>query len=744
MASNLDLGPLQTSGTGPGPDLGPIQAAGGASGNIAQTATLQINVDFGTGVVGAGLLVIQTATLEIAVNFPAGGGVNTQTLVQVSTLEISVSFGTGEFFISIDQQYTLKIPVQFFSGAVLIDNGRLFTIFLDGVDITPMVLVNTLQVVQQLSQASTASFGLWDKAGVVVPQVGQDVQIYELKTFTRIFGGSVEQPVQTAFQALPGHLFIGSGGGATSSPGTTGVGSATGGGADASGSSGGVQCSDYSTYLSRRYVGKQYPIVIPPVASLMSDIFFDIIQTYLAAAGFTFKFTGDPGTQLGPLTFPWVTIQSAFNQLSSSTGWEFSVDPYKVVRIFPPGSGIGSAPFNITDDNGTPYAESLTLEYYRSLYRNRQGVMAPSQTTYLWTDIFSGVSPGPFPQDPQFTDGIRQQFFTSYLLTATPQITVNGVAQSVGQIGPGVHLSTPGFQWFWLGPQSVGVFQNTSDTPLSPFDVLEVSYPSSVPTIYWVQDDAQIAERAAIEGGDGIYEDVEQAPTTTSPEAIFAYAAGLLQRYGSSGIPFQISYATRSTGLMVGQVQDIVLSNPLVNLINGIISALTISDVDGEFLTYSVTVIQANYQGNWTQFFQALITGSQLPVPANFVVYTWTIAPTVSNVTNTGANNGTQPGVRTIQNQAELLQSISVTMVNPVPALVSIGVLWNGAGVLSGVSFRPNEVGTQVIFPPIPTPTQGPILFKAGDVLQTFAGGGFVSPGPIDVIVEVTTSIVTP
>jgi hypothetical protein len=739
MASYLDLGPLQTSGAGPGPDLGPLQAAGSSGGNLAQTATLVITIAFGTGIIGGSQVLTQTATLTIPVTF-GSGAINAQTISQVSTLNVPVTFGTGQLAQSLKQLYTLKIPFGFTNGAVLANIGRTFTIFLEGVDVTELVLVNTLQIVQQLSQATTASFGLWDPAGVVVPQVGQDVQIYV--GTARVFGGSVEQPVQTAFQALPGHLFTGSGGGATSSPGSTGVGSATGGGADASGSSGGVQCSDYSVYLSRRYVGKYYPIIIPPVPALMSDMFNDIIQSYLANDGFTFKYTGDPGENLGPITFPWVTVQAAFNTMSSATGWEFSVDPYKRIRIFPPGSGTGRAPFNVTDDDGNPYAESLSLEYFRSLYRNRQGVMSPTSSTYLWEDTFSGTAPGPYPQQPQYTDGIRQLFYTQYELTAAPVVNVNGVAQTVGLIGAGITLSSPGYQWFWLGPGSVGLFQNTSDTPLSSADTLTVQYPSPVPTIYWVQDDAQIAARAAIEGGDGIYEDVEQAPTTTAPDAIFAYAAGLLLRYGSQGIPFQIGYSTRTAGLSAGQVQDIILSNPAISLLGGIISACTISDIDGQFLTYSVTVIQANYQGNWTQFFAALVAAAQIPQGGNFVNYTWDIAPTVANVSNTGASNGQQPGVRIVINQAELVMALSVTMVNPVNALVSFALESNGSGILGNIIFEPNQTGTQTLWPTPPSPTQSPLQVTAGDQLSIFVGGGFTDPGPTDAIVTVTTSII--
>lgn len=676
-------------------------------GNLAQTAALAVHITFGTGHVGT---------------------VGT-TLSQTAPLNINVTFGTGALSQSLRQRYPLTVKVSFPSGALL-SAERAFTMFIDGRDVSPFILRNSLQINNQLSQATTASFAMFDRSGAVpVPAVGQEVLVYH--GTLRIFGGGVEQPVQTAYQALGAHLFSGSGG----SAGASDVGGATSGGA-----SGGVQCTDFSYLLTRRYVGKTYAI-----NAFLAVVVQDIVDTYLAADGFSYDPSdGQPDIDMGPnLLFNWVTVQQAFNTISSNTGWEFTVDYYKVIRFYPAGSGTGPAPFSIVEDGQgnvpTVLAETLSLAYSRGQYRNRQGIRSPTQSSFLWQDIFSAAQPGPFPNSPQPPDGIRTDFITLYGILATPQVFVNGAPQVVISI---LDVATSGgaYDWYWIPQQGFpapapGVFQNQAHTPLSPTDVLTVNYSSQLSPIYWVQDNAQIAERAAIEGNTGIYEDVEDAPSTTDPAAIATYAQGLLDRYGKNGIPYTVNYSTDSDGLFAGMLQEIMLTNPAIALLAGLVIGVQIRDVDGVFLRYGVSVASNQYQGNWTQFFAALVTASQFPQPGNFVTYVWDIGQSVPGLTNPGTGTGTQPGIRVVGNAIELIQSFKFSLPNAVAGLNQITLLVNGSGVFSlQIEFVAGETGTKTAY----VPSSSPLRVYAGDTFAVFVGG---AGGVIDGVATLVTAI---
>ena len=660
-----------------------------------------------------------------------------QTLTQTAPLNIDLTFPSGTLSFQLTQLYPLSLDLSFPSGAVLASSERSFQLFIDGVDRTTLVQLNTLQIVNQISQASTATFELWDPTGTVpAPSVGQAVEIYRKGAL--IFAGGITQPNQAAFQALPGHLYSGTGG-SGGSAGSTGVGAATG-----SKGSGGIQCSDWSYLLTRRYVGAYYAS-----PAFLSSVVQDIVNTYLVQDGYTYDdSTGEPDIDMGPLLFNWVTIQAAFNTISSATGWEFTVDYYKVIRFYPPGAGTGNAPFNIADNDGNTFAESVSLEYFVGQYRNKQGVISPTQSTALWSDIFSATDPGPIQSSPQPPDGMRRSFITLYPLQTTPFVFVNGVAQNVIPITD-VASHPAGWQWYWINPQGSlgggpGVFQNPNNPPLQSTDVLEVDYASNLSPIYWVQDNAQIAARAAIEGNSGVYEDVQQAPSTmTDPNAIKVYAAGLLARYGSNGIPFQIGYATRRDGLFAGMLQSVVMANPPIALSSGgLISQVTISDVDGDFLNYSVIVLQALYQGDWTTFFAALIANASVAQPGNFVTYPWTIAPSTPGIASPGIGNGDyeSPIVNSVQNAVELLQSMTVTIPDAYDTgTISVVLFGPGRVGLITVDFGEGVSGTLVNYPAVDAPVR---LYRSDQLqVEVFFGPGGPDVAITDIQVQVVTAV---
>ena len=631
-------------------------------------------------------------------SFPAAAG----SIEATSIVPTRVAFGSGSVSLELTSLYVLQNTPQFGNGAII--SQPYISVFINGVLFKP--LVNSLTITDTLAQPTTASFSIWDPTGTINPQVGQQVAIY--LGATRIFGGYIDQPFQTAFQAMPGYAFLGAAGGSSG-----GVSSATGLSSESSSGSGGgaIQCTDFSSLLSRRYIGLYFDGHGSPTPTFLSDMVGYIVENYLANDGFTYDDSdGDPGVNLGPTLFNWVTIQAAFNTLSSSTGWDFKVDQYQVVRFFgPPAPGTGPAPYNIADNDGHVYAESLGVEYYRSTYRNRQGVASPSQQGQLWQDIYSTTNPGPFPNFPQPPDGIRKTFIQLYGFTALPIVTVNGSPQTVAQLTATGFVPPTGWQWYIVQPQpgfpSYGIFQYGGNPALTSSDVLVIAYPTPVSPILWLQNDAQIAERAEIEGNSGIYEDVEQAPSVTDPAAIAVYCAGLLARY-SAGIPFQATYSTR-TQLPVysGQTQTIDVANPPLSF-TGQISQVNWQDIDGQFMQLSITVLSGAYQGNFTQFFAALVAGTALAPPANTSLYQWFIE-------NTGVQNFVTPQTAIVPNAVEAAMSVTITFQadNPAPCTMTFSVLQNGI-ITYQVEIAEGYSGSLTAYP-----AQGAFKFYAGDVI---------------------------
>jgi len=263
-----------------------------------------------------------------------------------------------------------------------------------------------------------------------------------------------------------------------------------------------------------------------------------------------------------------------------------------------------------------------------------------------------------------------------------------------------------------------------------------------------VQDDAQIAARAAIEGNSGIYEDVEDAPNTvTDPQAIILYAQELLDRYGSQGIPYQVTYSTNdinarallNAAITPGQIQTIALANPLLAIASGLISDVQISDVDLQYFQYSITVLSGQYQGNWTQFFAALAAQAQLPAPSAQNQYAWDIAPTIPGLANPGVTGGyATPQTNIVVNAVEIIISFKVNMPNPNTGLVQFTLLVNGSGIGSlAITFQIGEAGTQIAYGTI----QDVFRINAGALLTVDVTGGAISPGVKDATAVLVTSV---
>lgn len=671
----IDIGALQFGNI----DLGALQSLGGPE-TLTGSTGIPSEESFGLGsVLNTGdQAIIGSSGIASLEAFGAGAVGLAGDLVGGSGIASEESFGHGLLTFSnfIQGQYGIASEESFGHGALI---TKAFTVFVGGVDRTARMRVNSLDITNQISQVSTCTFlyGGQDRTSPLIQlPVGTPVIIYHGNT--RIFGGTVDQAVDSFY-------------GPTSTEGPNYF---------------NVTCSDCSSILDRRIVGAFYPS--GSVFDLQT-IVHDIIDQYLSEDNITYDDSDGHNTtvnNLGDLTFDWITARQAFAQLANLVQWDFNVDYFGVLRFYPNTQGSGVAPFNIADNDGNWLQEpAMTVQEYRGTYRNNQGVRSSSQTTALWSDVFSTASPGPFPNSPQPPDGTRISFITRYGIPTTPSVFVNSVQQRVvslleiGTAGP------DGYDWYWIPPQgfppAAGVFQNQANPPLGSTDVLVVNYQSGLSPILFVKCQNQINIRKAIEGNSGVYDDVQDAPNITDPQALQTYALGLLNRYGCLfGMPKQVVYTTDSNGLFAGMTQIINTTNPSNPTVTPyMISQVQIRDIDGKFLRYTVTADSGLWQTSSSAYLGAIVNRGQLPQPANRQTYSWQLAPSYPGVTNPGLLSGA------LQTQATLFGS-------EVPLYMT---LWCGtppADVGHNVSM---EINTSIFGGTFPIPTEnGPNTFYFG------------------------------
>jgi len=685
--------PLPLSGQLGGDQLGVLQL-----GQLASPGAGVITITIAAGIPSAEAFGCGTAvntdgnqSITICSGIPSGEAFGVQpSLSTVPNIAIAVGIPSAEAFgvpVTLAQSPSIVIAngipsaEKVNSPALIPALTRPTTVFLAGVDVTNLVLVNTLQITDPLNGPSTATAKLYDPAGSLHPAVGQEFLVY--RGTLRIFGGQVAEPLESAWQATKGTVTA-------------------------------LKCNDFSQIFDHRIIGQYFT---EGQGGNLEVTVGAIVDRLLSGDGITYNpVDGDPGVDLGPQLFNWIFVRQAFNQIAAKTGWDFRVDPYKVLRFFPHTTGVGTAPFSIAQNDGNILTETVTVRTYRGKYANRIYIQANTQANPLWCETFSVAHPGLYPSSPQPPDGNRILFVTFYEITKPPQVSVNGVAQRVVNIAD---IATKPYDWYWgIG---FGVAQNQANPRLQSTDVMVVCYETQLSPVTVIQDNAQITARAAVEGNSGFYDDVAQAQDILDPAGIAAYGAGILARFGSTGIPREVIYTTTPDkhGLQVGQLQQISMASPLIPSGLYLVTTLVTKEVDKQFLQYVCTATTGANPGDWTAFFAALQRRSQLTLPSLTEKYVFPIAPSYAGITNPGAVGGIQGQPHIIRNAEELLQFVTVYFTSPpTGGDLPVNVVLNGSFALGIVSPTYPQAGTtaQTYY------FQQPQRAFAGDVLQVYIG----------------------
>lgn len=335
-----------------------------------------------------------------------------------------------------------------------------------------------------------------------------------------------------------------------------------------------LDCVSYDQLLDRRLVAASY--TDPANAG---DIVRDIIATVLAADGVTDDYVDDgPALAPGVYTFNYVTATSALDQLGKLTGMTSWVDADRKMHFQE--RSATAAPFSITDANLT--YSSLTRQRTRERYRNIQYVRAGHDLTSSRPESFVG-------------DGKVKSFLLAFPVGLVPSVTVNAVSKTVGILG----VET-GKDWYWNKDSNV-ISQDDGATALTAVDTLVVTYQGLFPILVQARNDTEIAARAAVEGGSGIYESKEDDTDLQSGDVALATAIARLAELGY--IEEQLTITLRTTGLRAGMLLPLALATEGING-EYLITSVQATCEFGSTFTYIATAVSGNGVGGWMDYFR--------------------------------------------------------------------------------------------------------------------------------------------
>ena len=202
-----------------------------------------------------------------------------------------------------------------------------------GEDRSSLIIWDSLEIVFAITkEVDICSFRLKKYAGQTYsPSVNDEVEIYDGDT--KIYGGVIIETEETS-EGLVREIS--------------------------------VTCKDYSHYLDRKLVVKDYPS--DRTENLYAgDIVKNIIQTTCSGYGFTTN-NVSTGPKIESIKFNYDLVSKAFEDICKQVGYDWYVDENKDIHFFEKEERI--APFELTDDNESFVWNSLVIRRDLSQIKN--------------------------------------------------------------------------------------------------------------------------------------------------------------------------------------------------------------------------------------------------------------------------------------------------------------------------------------------------------------------------------------
>jgi hypothetical protein len=389
------------------------------------------------------------------------------------------------------------------------------TLDIAGVDRTSVLGALSANIKRSLNQRSTATFVIDPRTSGYAPVVGNSVEV--ASGANKIFGGfihSIKKRVEPGTSALKWN----------------------------------VRCLDYSHICDRRIVSESFPASSPGPLDLKT-IVTGIASRFLSGEGITTTNVAGGFSITVDLPFRNRSVTECFDRLSTLSGWPWFIDPDKDLHFGPfETSPVSAAPFGLTatSENWRDLVVEQSLEQFRNVQIVQTGWPIEVTIADSW----------------QMYPAAQNVFWypTTAALTEAPTVKVNGVAKTVGSITNPIQPYPGTHDFYFLDPTDevdllFGVYvDDVNDWDEN--DTISIEYTSQIVHHVTRTDQASIDARAAIEGGSGRHEAVEDQRDLTTGSALNAYGDGLLRRH--KNLPTVVTFGTDTFGLEPGQNINIV------------------------------------------------------------------------------------------------------------------------------------------------------------------------------------------
>jgi hypothetical protein len=465
--------------------------------------------------------------------------------------------------------------------------GMPLKLIIRGHNYTSLLLTDTLTISEELNSRSVLQFGLYDDVGLCDFEPGIRVDLY-LSGSQLLFSGTIESVTESLYSDTSGARNIS------------------------------VVCSDWTFLCDRHLVFATYSTTsfaaaIDQIVRLDSG---EVNERLIDEGIVVDDFTAPLEPVIQSLKFDGVTVTNAFSNLAELTGYVWVIDYNKRLRFVDSYEYV--APVDLCDNTFTRYtAVEVTKEV--GDYRNIQTIRGGDGITSLITEEFSG-------------DGEKKTFTLSHRIDSGVLLARRTAPAGYTTINTAVvshkqdDVDSAVYEWYYEVGQDT-ISQSTADDdegdpifpPLTSSQQLRVQYHGRYSISYASRLDTEVTKRKRIEGGTGVYEQLEDATDITDEDVAMDRVKGLLSRYGS--MPVRISFTTDLAGFKCGQRLPVNL--PAFRLKdNFLITRVSAQCIGDQIFQYGIEAIGGVNDGGWAEFYRKLLRSKRREVdPENDALY---------------------------------------------------------------------------------------------------------------------------
>ena len=428
---------------------------------------------------------------------------------------------------------------------------------------------NTLRIDHSLGSRGQGNFRVWDQNSTWVFTKGENIQVF---VEGNILWSGVVNKITRTLPSSEGMMYN-------------------------------IQGIDWNYGLDKRRVVMTFPNTSTATSTSYYDpmtmaqtsilnagyIVDKMTSQYLIEEGFTIEYIST-GAAINSAGFNYITPSHVLDVLAEQSGYVWQINPNKSIAFKPHNFD------HFAFEMASTLMQKDSIQYIEGSpkYRNVQYVVGGMNLTSPTTETELG-------------DSKKQAFVMQYPLMQVPAIslikalgtTSTGTNQTVGILG----IDTTK-QWYWNKLSNI-VTQQTTDTAATTSQALCVTYVGGFPSVARTEDSVGIANLRSYEGGSGIVEDAvyKNADSLYTDNKIVAN--NMIARYSTQCDT--LKFKTMRPGLRPGGILRITIPEFNLDSDEFLVDSVSMQDVDGMYIWYSVDCLSGYDLGGWSGFFETFL-----------------------------------------------------------------------------------------------------------------------------------------